>query len=150
MNMNHTFNKTYDTILPAGEYFVGDVCYFLQDSVMKEVWSNMFNNSDGCFVRDDGYKFIITKPFAGNGFYTGSNKFIYDVDDDNLGIVPVIMGDYSKFTGCGTFHKFNKPVSVFISEHGVISIKSDKWNLDIDTTDAGSIDTDDTGYDSWS
>ena len=147
--MNHTFNKTYDAILPAGTYFVGDVCYFLQDSLMKDVWSSKFNYSSGCFTRADGAGFAITKPHAGNGFYAGSNRFIYDVEEDNLGVVPVSMGDKSKFTGCGTFHDFKEPVSVSVDDDGLVTIKSGDWVLEIDTSESESIHSEDTGYDSW-
>ena len=149
MNMNQTFNKTYDAVLPAGTYFVGDVCYFLQDSLMKDVWSSKFNNSSGCFTQADGSGFVVTKPFDGNGLYTGSNRFIYDVEMENLGVVPVSMGDKSKFTGCGTFHKFKEPVSVSVDDDGVITIKSGDWVLEIDTSESESIHSEDTGYDSW-
>ena len=147
--MNHTFNKTYDAILPAGSYFVGDVCYFLHDSLMKDVWSSKFNYSSGCFTRADGAGFAITKPHAGNGFYAGSNRFIYDVEEDNLGVVPVSMGDKSKFTGCGTFHDFKDPVSVSVDDDGMVTIKSGDWVLEIDTSESGSIHSEDEGYDSW-
>jgi len=145
--MNTTFNKTYDAVLPAGDYFIGDVCYFLHDSVTR-VWKNKFRGSDGCFVTEGGQGFAITKPVAGNGLYMGSNSVIYDVEEENLGVVPVAFGDKNKYTGCGTFHSFDKPVSVYITKDGLLSISSGDWNLEIDTSDCGSDYDDYDGYDS--
>ena len=147
---NNMFKKTGDAILPAGEYFVGDVCYFLQDSLIKDVWSKKFDSNEGCYVRDDGIGFVVTIPFDGNGLYEGSNKFLYDVETNNLGVVPVTLGDKSKFTGCGTFHKFDQPVTVTVGDDGIVTVQSGDWFLEIDTSERESIDSDDPGYDSWS
>lgn len=145
--MAKVFNKTYDAVLPAGEYFIGDLSYFLQDSVDK-VWEQEFDKSDGCFITEDGQGFAVTKPLGGNGLYTGSNDVIYDVEEDNLGIVPADFGDRSKYTGCGSFHTFTAPVSVSISDEGLLLISSGDWHLEIDTSDCCSDYEEDDGYDS--
>jgi len=146
--MAKVFNKTYDAVLPAGDYFIGDLCYFLHDSVSR-VWEQQFEKSDGCFVTEGGQGFAVTKPLGGNGLYTGSNDVIYDVEEDNLGIVPADFGDRSKYTGCGSFHTFTETVSVSISDEGLLSISSGDWHLEIDTSDCCSDDDDGCdGYDS--
>jgi hypothetical protein len=145
--MNTIFKKTYDAVLPAGDYFIGDISYFLHDS-LDLVWKNTFRCGDGCFVTDEGHGFVVTKPIAGNGFYMGSNNVIYDVTEENIGVVPVAFGDSNKYTGCGTFHSFDNPVSVYISKRGLLSISSGNWILDIDTSDCGSDDSEEDGYDS--
>lgn len=147
--MTKEFNKTYDAILPAGDYFIGDLCYFLHDSV-GSVWEQQHKKSDGCFIAADGHGFAVTKPLGGNGLYTGSNDVIYDVDEDTLGIIPTHFGDRSKYTGCGTFHSFSEPVAVSITDDGLLMISSGDWHLEIDTSDCRSLsDYDDyDGYDS--
>ena len=146
--MAKVFNKTYDAVLPAGDYFIGDLCYFLHDSVGR-VWEQQFEKSDGCFVTEGGQGFAVTTPLGGNGLYTGSNDVIYDVEGDTLGIVPAGFGDKEKYTGCGTFHTFSESVSVSISDEGLLSISSGEWHLEIDTSDCCSDDDDDyDGYDS--
>jgi len=140
------FNSAFDNVLPAGTYFIGDICNFLQDAFIENAWTN----SDGCFVGTDGTSFAVTKPRSGNGLYTGSNKFTYDIETNAIGVIPTTLGDQSKFTGCGTFHKFNDAVSVSLSPDGIFTVKSGDWRLVIDTNDCESVNSDDTGYDSWS
>ena len=147
--MNTHFMKDVTNVLPPGEYFIGDLCYFLNDPIV-DVWSFDFKKNDGVFTTDNGLGFGVIKPYSGNGIYIGSNRFSYDVEDMNLGIASTTFGDTSKYNGCGTFHKFNKPVIMDWVE-GVIYFKSDKWTMNIDTNHNDALDSDDMdGYDSWS
>lgn len=145
--VNQTFKKAHDSVLPAGDYYVGDVSYFLQDPVLNGVLSGAF--SDGCFVNEAGVGFAVVNPAAGSGLYKGSNKFLYEFDYGGFGLVPSCLGTQKKFTGCGTFHTFTEPVSFYLSDDGIITLKSGDWFLDIDTNDVESIYSDDEGYDSW-
>jgi hypothetical protein len=140
------FVKNSSNVLNAGNYYIGDLCYFLPDPILDEVSSSC--DSD-MFINPNGDGFGLVRPYSGNGLYMGSNHFEYDVDEDNLGIVACSIGDRRKFTGCGTFHKFKEPV-VMNWTSGVLSIKSGTYSLLIDTNDKREICTDDDGYDSWS
>ena len=143
------FVKSAKHILPAGEYFIGDVCYFLQDTIYEKIWDKVYSCNEGCFVKKDGAGFGTCNVESGNGVYHGSNKFRYEVDNFNIGIVSAKFGDKKKFTGCGTFHLFELPVT-FTKKDGVIVFESGDWSLKIDTNDNEEISSDDTGYDSWS
>lgn len=136
-------NKTYE--LTSGDYYIGDISYFLQDAIIKKL-QNRKNNT---YFEDNGYEIVIVKPTGGNGLYEGSDGFIYDIEDENLGIIHVALGDHSKFTGCGTFHTFVNPVTVTILNE-VFTVKSGSWNLNINIKDCYAIPSDDEGYDSWS
>jgi len=148
--MNTHFVKNASNVLPAGEYFIGDICYFLQDH-LTGVWSTDYEKCDGLYTNDSGYGFGVVKPYSGNGIYMGSNRFSYDVDDENLGIVAKSLGDLDKYTGCGTFHKFVAPVTMTWLD-GIVTFKSDSWSMNINTNHNEDIDSSDDmdGYDSWS
>lgn len=145
--MIQTFKKTLDSILPPGDYYLGDVSYFLQDSLMKGVLSGAFG--DGCFVDESGVGFAVVNPTAGPGLYKGSDKHSYEFEDGGFGLVPTSLGNIKKYTGSGTFHTFTEPVSFYLDDDGIITVKSGDWFLDIDTNSVESIYSDDEGYDSW-
>lgn len=146
--MNTNFVKDVSRVLPAGKYYIGDLSYFLNDTIMN-IWTTKFKNSDGLYTNDAENGFYVTKPVDGNGIYVGSNKFSYDVDEDNFGIASIALGNIDKYTGCGTFHKFSSPVNIEYND-GVLTFKSNNSEMVIDTNNRVDISSDDEGYDSWS
>lgn len=139
--------KAHTYLMPAGEYFIGDVSYFLDDTIYKS-WSFNHNRKDGLYTDSTGHTFSVFMPGRGNGAYIGSNRFNYDVDENNLGICSMNFGDAKKYTGCGTFHSFKDPILVDWSNY-VVTFNSGTWSMNIDTNNNTYLDCED-GYDSWS
>lgn len=115
--------------LPAGNYYIGDLCHVLDDKIYRGVWEK--NN-----FKSDKYKvgngvFVVDSTDSGDGTYKGSNEFMYIVDAGNIGIVSqnLISMDYKN---SGSFHTFTSKVS-FISIKGLFIIESGSEEIIIDT-----------------
>lgn len=128
--------------LPAGSYFIGDICNFLNNDIYETYWQKNHHGMGGQFIIDT-HHFAVWN--CTNGSYLGSNKHTYD--GNTIGIVAAELGDKDLYTGNGTFHTFTKPV-LMVENCGIVAFKSDKWFLLIDTTESLNDDIDD-GYDSW-
>jgi hypothetical protein len=77
---------------PAGKYYIGDVCYALDDNVYQNQWGKTYNYSKGTFVIN--YKGVqnamtVSHTAFGDGLYVDDiSKFEYSVDSGTIGIVP--------------------------------------------------------------
>ena len=128
--------KTY--MLPAGKYFIGDPSYFLQPSIST-------NLSPGHYALPDGRGFILVP--SENGWCKGSNGEIYGVESGLIGICSFEIGDYSNFTGDGSFHTFDSEVNTELMGGLILRIRSGDYKIDIDTNSEYCV-SDDGGYDS--
>ena len=103
--------------LPAGEYWVGDLCY-----VMKKEWDEVcglfFEGRDdhgcneGLFALKDGRKFVSFNTKWGDGGYYDEAENEYGVDAGLIGCILVSDiqhdGDFHSLDG-GHVHKFDTP-----------------------------------------
>jgi hypothetical protein len=136
--------STKMSVLPAGDYFIGDLSNFLPTDYEK-IWKQRYSSSFSAFVVADRGAFIVTRAAMGNGSYYGSNKHTYD--GSTISIVSASLCDPELYTGNGTFHSFKEPVTM-TEETGVVKFASGSWTLVIDTNES-SLDPDyDDGYDS--
>lgn len=144
-----TLKKQSENELPAGDYFIGELSSFLQDIVLG-TWSTDFNHKQGTFAAatDGGAAggFYIADPGCNDGIFIGTNHKHYVVNDANIGIAAVELGDIRKGSGFeGTFHHFKEPLKMKMDQ-GIFTITSGDFSLEIDTnTDWGDVDE---GYDS--
>jgi hypothetical protein len=85
------------TLLPAGDYYIGDLCYVIPDDeswsdFLDGYWATLEYNSTQDY--GGGFKFRGRDIFAantayGDGSYLGSNDKRYDVDAGLIGALPV-------------------------------------------------------------
>lgn len=81
-------NATY----PAGKYYIGDVCYALDDDTYRNQWGKTYNYATGTYVfsvngKQDALTLAHTK--YGDGVYVDDiSKNEYYVDSGTIGIVP--------------------------------------------------------------
>lgn len=78
---------TTQTKLPAGRYYVGDLCY-----VMKPKWDEALQVSDcgdGVFALSDGRRFAMFGTAYGDGQYPCSNGAFFAVDSGTVGCILV-------------------------------------------------------------
>jgi len=79
-------------MLPAGEYYVGDLCYVMHDE-WDEVCSLLFKGrtDHGCnqgeFMLKDGRRFAIFNTKYGDGGYRDQFNNNYDVDAGSIGCI---------------------------------------------------------------
>lgn len=77
--------------LPAGTYYIGDLCYVLDDR-WDEVCSQVIEGSsviDGRFVLDDGSEFVSFSTAYGDGEYYDNKNRSYCVDSGCIGAILV-------------------------------------------------------------
>jgi len=116
--------------LPAGSYYIGDICYALDD----EMYDNVFGGtgySSGLYTSALG-QFLVSNTYAGDGTYTGSDDVEYGVDAGVIGIVSqhLIEGEPHG----GKLYDFLTGVDVTM-EDGVFTFESDDFHLEINTRD---------------
>lgn len=86
-----------DTLLPAGKYYVGDLCYVLHDEWDEVCKLTIKENSciNGVFRLKDGTMFALYGTAYGDGQYTDGGNREYGVDSGTLGCVLVSKVDLS-------------------------------------------------------
>lgn len=72
--------------LGTGKYFIGDVCYALDDDIYIQIWGGKFQYKDGCY-KDFG--FAVAGTMYGDGCYHGTDGISYGVDAGVLGITNI-------------------------------------------------------------
>lgn len=121
--------------LPAGKYYVGDLCYVMQDE-WSEVCDIMFSNSskfrgsEGVLTLKSGVKFAIYGTAHGDGEYSDQFGNKYPVDSGTIGCILVsdINNHPDNNIELGNVHDIPEPFEVYYNR-GVINI----GNISIDT-----------------
>ena len=77
--------------MPAGKYWIGDLCYVLEDE-WDEACDLMFSNRDGNggegeFTMKDGRKFAVFSTKWGDGCYLDQEGRQYGVDAGSIGCI---------------------------------------------------------------
>lgn len=77
--------------MPAGSYYIGDLCYVITGDKWDEVCSLMFesdhNGRDGEYTLADGTRFAILGTAHGDGEYLDGSGHQYPVDSGTIGCV---------------------------------------------------------------
>lgn len=133
--------------MPAGEYYVGDLCYVIEE--WDEVCSLIIKDNqvlEGEFELSDGRRFAIYSTAWGDGLYLDQFGNEYPVDAGSIGCIlvsDITRKDYGdRIDGdLGNFHTFEEPFKTY-SEEGVIVI----GDVRIDTDPSYEEDYDDEYY----
>ena len=106
--------------MPAGRYYIGDLCYVMHDE-WDEAVSLMFpdNHSgrgvDGEFALKDGHRFANFGTRWGDGTYTSNIKTHHSVDSGSIGCIRVedIQDNtYDNIETLGAVVEFDQPFEV--------------------------------------
>jgi hypothetical protein len=85
-------NTEYTAQFPAGEYYIGDLCYVMH-AEWGEVCDLMFTDADDMVEGDlsltDGRRFFLASTAYGDGTYNDNKGNHYDVDSGSIGIIAV-------------------------------------------------------------
>lgn len=133
--------------MPAGMYYVGDLCYVIEE--WDEFCSVTIKGNgvlEGEFELSDGRKFACYNTAWGDGVYQDQFGKEYPVDAGIIGCIlvsDITPKDYSdRIDGVlGNFHTFEEPFLTY-SEDGVIVF----GNIRIDTDSSYEKDYDDEYY----
>ena len=127
-------------------YFVGDLCYTMDDAWYEVCNITSYDNSEHEYELEDGRKFILFSTMYGDGTYNDDNGNPYSVDSGTIGAIKVddivdTDGLESAIkNGLGHIHEFPTEITgddCFYSE-GWISIH----NVTINTGNEGYDDGD--------
>jgi len=121
------------SMMPAGTYYVGDLCYVLGDSRWDEVCAEIIVGSqclDGVFELADGVQFAMFSTAWGDGEYQDQEGHSYSVDAGSIGCVLTTAAgvDLDRADKLGQIVTFEYPFNVY-SRGGKIVI----GHLEIDT-----------------
>jgi hypothetical protein len=104
-------------MMPAGKYYVGDLCY-----VMHDVWSQVCDLIiqddqclDGEFNLRSGTRFAIQSTAYGDGTYQDDDGFSYPVDAGSIGCIKmddINFSDISNDITGGRVYEFARPFTI--------------------------------------
>lgn len=100
-------------MMPAGRYYVGDLCYVMTDEEWSEFCDLTLKGNevvDGEFALRDGRRFASYSTMYGDGAYPDQYGRLYSVDAGLIGCIRVedIRADkYSDLTQLGSIVEFN-------------------------------------------
>jgi hypothetical protein len=114
------------SMMPAGEYYVGDLCYVLGDSRWDEVCAEIIVGSqclDGVFELADGVRFAMFSTAWGDGEFQDQEGHSYCVDAGSIGCVLTTAAgvDLDRAETLGRIVTFKKDFLVY-EEDGKIHI----------------------------
>lgn len=72
-----------DVIMPAGTYYIGDLCYALTD----EQWDEVSGGDEGKYTLSDGTEVVIMYTAWGDGAYDSNRNTSHSVDSGSIGCV---------------------------------------------------------------
>jgi hypothetical protein len=115
--------------MPAGKYYVGDLCYVMHDE-WKEACSLFFagRNDHGCndgeFNLADGRRFASYGTKYGDGVYHSQLGHSFPVDAGLIGCIKVedIRESVDNILSLGAILEFNEPFECSVDTDGLIKI----------------------------
>jgi hypothetical protein len=93
--------------LPAGEYYIGDLCYVLSDDIYDKIFGGTGYKSGIYEEKGTGRTFLVTRTW-GDGNYRGSDGKDFIIDSSSLGICSASL--MAKNDGGGHTYTFSTPV----------------------------------------
>ena len=102
-------------MMPAGKYYVGDLCYVMDSDEWRQVCSIIIKDNqclDGEFELSDGRRFAIYSTAYGDGGYYDQYGHTYSVDAGSIGCI--LMSDirankYDNLLDLGAILEFAEP-----------------------------------------
>lgn len=110
--------KVTGTIKSDKGFYIGDLCYALNDGVYDAIWGGS-GYEDGIYEEPvTGFKFAVGRTAWGDGTYEDDMLREYGVDAGNLSLVPAELAEDTNgghyFPGAGE--------AIFTAENGVFEI----------------------------
>ena len=100
--------------MPAGKYYIGDLCYVMTDEEWKEICSITISGQkviDGEFQLSDGRRFATYSTAFGDGVYHDQYGHSYSVDAGLIGCIKLedikYVDNYDQFLDIGAIMEFD-------------------------------------------
>jgi hypothetical protein len=124
-------DKHFEHTLPAGKYYIGDLCYVLGEDVYDDVFGGTGYSSGIYEEKGTDRTFLVSHTSWGDGEFPGSDGKKFAVDSGTIGICSTSL--MVKDDGGGHLYTFEKPVKCEFRA-GLFSFSWGYETLDIDTT----------------
>ena len=129
METEWEFFDSSSSVLPAGKYYIGDVCHTTRKAEVYYETACL----DGLYESSEG-SFVITAAAKGNSIYIGSDQIEYVVTSGTIGIISKsLIADDAELHG-GSMYDFPTGLTV-TAEYGELIIDSDEFCMKIDTNE---------------
>jgi hypothetical protein len=136
-----TFQPKQKFVAPAGTYYIGDICYFVDDKLYDRIFGGHEYESGLYTRKSDGAFFMLDNTAYGDGCYNGSDGFEYGVDAGIIGIASRNLGPKNdENVYGGKLHTFKDPVEIKFGG-GVFRFKS-HWQYVVIDTDGSKYNSD--------
>lgn len=122
-------------------FYIGDICYVLDERVYDEVWGNMHCYLNGKFTDPQtNLSFAVADTRYGDGEYSDNMGRLYGVDAGVIGLVPaeLIRNDYDfgghifECVGEATFEAYNGVFLITLPSGEIVKIDTTDEDDDID------------------
>lgn len=124
-----SFDSFTSFLVPAGDYYIGDLCYALKDELYEKVFGGM-GYSTGLYKMSDGSFFMMSHTKCGDGEYPGTNGKSYPVDAGIIGIAPLSVCKPVEEWSSGEIHTFPYEVScVFVNGRFQFTSKTNSFTI---------------------
>ena len=100
-------------VFPAGQYYIGDLCYVMSDDEWDEVCKLTIKDRkclEGIFTMKDGRTFALFHTAWGDGVYSSNMGTSHSVDSGTIGCILksaiTVKEDPQKIRNLGAFRRF--------------------------------------------
>ncbi len=120
------FKNIKKATFPPGTYYIGDLCYALDDRLYDRVFGEDYDSGYYSQKNNSNHMFMLSDTGIGDGCFKGTDKHEYCVDAGILGIASESVLDPEKapYEG-GKMHTFKGNVSVCFEPYKVFKFLSD-------------------------
>ena len=101
-------------MMPAGKYYIGDLCHIMTDSEWLEICDITIRGTrvlDGEFQLKDGRRFAMYSTAYGDGVYYDHYGHSYSVDSGSIGCILVddikYVDNFDQFLDVGAIQEFD-------------------------------------------
>jgi hypothetical protein len=124
--------NSFTTTLPAGTYYIGDLCYALGDDIYDCIFGGG-NYEPGIYAeKGTGRAFLVNWTAFGDGEYPGSDGNKFAVDAGIIGICSQSLME--KDGNGGHMYTFKSPVCCTFKREGRFFFSDDTGRLVVDTS----------------
>jgi hypothetical protein len=116
-----TMAKLITTELPAGKYYIGDLCYVMHgewSELCDVICDNNFNDQTASIELNDGRQIVLSHTKYGDGTYPDNYGNTYGVDSGTIGAIRVedIVDHADNNIKLGNLHTITKPFTIYYDD----------------------------------
>ena len=140
----------YTATFPAGEYYIGDLCYVMHaewSEVCDLTFADAYDMVEGDLSLADGRRIFLASTAYGDGTYNDNKGNYYPVDSGTIGIIAVqdISDADRENISSGAVHTFENAFSI-TAQNGLFNIGGVEIDTAYEEDDEDEYDYEDDEY----